>query len=478
MAKYDYIDTTGSTKSIDASSSDEAIKNAVNRDPNSGVSLSIAQPAPTPGVPNVPTISNPNAPTFPIGSVVDTGSGPKVTTLNSPLNPPSSSTSGTPAPILPTPNAKNTNDAYFTSATQNVANDRKAVEDAYKTNIDSYQKKIDDANKNVTDLEKLQQEGVISNIDELSKPYRETLENTERERLYVNQNFEANQKLVNELEGLLNDGNTLINQTKALPIATSVLNRQVAKTMSDVAARAGVIQAVMAARNGQIGQAYNLIDRSVQAIDADRKDRLAYYKTLNDFYETKKDTEGKKVIQLTGDQKKFMDAQIGLLENDLATSQKNAEHIKTAMSDPDTALAYAQSGVTLNDTPEQISKKLGDYAYAKENQDFAKDMALKGYVAVVPGQAAPAGTQVISVADSKGNVKKYYTKATSSTTVTPEEKQISAFQKSAADYILKMSAGDIKWSAAFSALRAQYPQASTELIDQTLGIDNRKLYDK
>jgi protein-tyrosine-phosphatase len=59
-----------------------------------------------------------------------------------------------------------------------------------------------------------------------------------------------------------------------------------------------------------------------------------------------------------------------------------------------------------------------------------------------------------------------------------EDKQIQSFQSDAADYILKMGNGQVNWSAAWSALHAKYPNASTELIDQTLGLDNRAKYDQ
>jgi len=59
-----------------------------------------------------------------------------------------------------------------------------------------------------------------------------------------------------------------------------------------------------------------------------------------------------------------------------------------------------------------------------------------------------------------------------------EDKQIQSFQSDAADYITKMGSGSINWATAWSALHAKYPNASTELIDQTLGLDNRAKYDQ
>ena len=50
-----------------------------------------------------------------------------------------------------------------------------------------------------------------------------------------------------------------------------------------------------------------------------------------------------------------------------------------------------------------------------------------------------------------------------------EEKEIENFRKDASDLIEKLDKGDITWGTAFDKLKAKYPNASNELIDQTLG---------
>jgi hypothetical protein len=57
---------------------------------------------------------------------------------------------------------------------------------------------------------------------------------------------------------------------------------------------------------------------------------------------------------------------------------------------------------------------------------------------------------------------------TSSSASNSEEKEIKSFQSDAADFIVKLESKEIGWGAAFNALKAKYPQASNELIDQTL----------
>lgn len=49
-----------------------------------------------------------------------------------------------------------------------------------------------------------------------------------------------------------------------------------------------------------------------------------------------------------------------------------------------------------------------------------------------------------------------------------EDKEIKAFQNDAATYIEKLGSGEMEWGTAWNIMRAKYPQASNELIDQML----------
>ena len=334
----------------------------------------------------------------------------------------------TPTPTLPQGSATQTYQAFYGSLASDVQNARMTLEQ-------TYQKQLDDLNNrqaNVqTKIDQItsQQEGALGEVDKLTEPFRAKLEEAERERLYINKNFEANQKLTNELDSLLSEGNNLVQQMKGVTGLQGIRNPRINQAIEAVNSRVGVIQAVMSARSGQIAEGYRMIDRSVDAMNADRKDRLDYYDSLLNFYESQKTSEGNKLITLEKDEKDFLTAQINLIENDLARSQATADALKQAMTDPDTALAYAQAGVTLNDTPEQINAKLATYGYSKEVSDMANDMAMKGYTALFAGQKAPSGSEVVTTTDSKGKTKSYYTEAlaSGSNLGTESERQSNAF---------------------------------------------------
>lgn len=328
---------------------------------------------------------------------------PPATPELSPLQNPVPASSLAPAQNLnlPQPQAPVVQQQYFASVTQDVQNARSTLEADYKARQDKADK----------ELERLRTEekAITDKQQELTPPFREQLENAEHERLYINENFQANQRLVGELESLSNEASARLTGELGRFASKSSIASGFNRTLNDVTARAGLIQSVMSARNGQIAQAYTMIDRSVAAIAADRNDELRFYDallTLNNQKQIKLDTESKKIV----------DEETALLKGDLARAEETADTIKKAMLDPDTALAYAEAGVTLLDTPEQIKKKLGDYAYSKEIRDISNEMALRGYAAIIPGVNPPAGAQVVTVTDARGNKKQYYAKAAASGT--------------------------------------------------------------
>jgi len=278
------------------------------------------------------------------------------------------------APVLQTPQAPMTSSAFLQGAQTAMDTTRKTVEDAYKKQLDDLKIQQETSQKKIDELNTTQQGIIQGDIAKLQEPFRQKLEDAERQRLYINENFEANQKLTNELQTLLTDGNALIKQQQDATSLGAIKNPRLNQTISDVSARAGVLQAVLSARNGQIAQAYNMIDRSVNAINADRQDQLDYFKTLYNFYEGKKGVEQQKLLTLTGDQKKYLDAQIGILENDMTRAQQSADTIKKLITDPTTAKIASDAGITLNDTPEQIGQKFAIQTRKEENKTIAKEI--------------------------------------------------------------------------------------------------------
>lgn len=282
--------------------------------------------------------------------------------VNQPMSSPTPATDINPAtsPGLPEPQAGAIAENYMGSVAGDVVKYRAVIDanlNTEKTRIDSELKQLKDEEKNI-----------LKETGQLTEPFREKLENKERERLYINKNFEDNQKLVEELDSLLTEGNELIRISKGRAVANTVLNQSVNKTMADVQARAGVIQAVMSARSGQIAEAERLIDRSVNAITADRNDQIAYYDTLLSL-------NNQKLISLDSESKQIATEQRSLAYNDLKQAETTANFVKSLMISPDTAKFMADSGVSLNDNLDTIKTKMSKEATRVELINEAKAYA-------------------------------------------------------------------------------------------------------
>lgn len=314
--------------------------------------------------------------------------------------------------VPPEAQAPSITDTYTQSMLATLETQRKTLEDTYKTQLANIQKQLETSQKRQDDLMAKQKDILKEDVEKLTEPFREEKEKSERERLKVEENYFANQQLVNELEGLLTGIQTDLQAQRDVTGLAAIRNPRIAKAAEEATARIGVIEATMNARNGQINVANNLIDRTVTAMTADRQDQLSYYNALLSFYSNQSDTEGAKILQLTKDEKATIAQQTNLIENDLAQTQASVNYIKSLMLDPDTAQIVAQSGVTLNDTPEQVNIKLANYAYQEEIVDMNNKMEQQGYNYVSTPQqlAGKDQSSLLYMKDSKGNSRAYYKK--------------------------------------------------------------------
>lgn len=289
------------------------------------------------------------------------------------------------------PYSSDSQSQYLTSLTSQEDKTRKNLTDMLKQQKSDNEKRLNEL--------KAKEQSALNNVQQLTTPFRADLEKTQRESLYVNQNFEANQQLVNELDTLLTQGNDLIKQQSEVTGLAAVRNPRIQKTMNDVAARAGVIEAVINARNGQIAQAYTMIDRSVSAITADRQDQISYYETVINL-------NRQDMISLDEDSKRIAGEQLNIAKSDLARAQETTDYIKQLLINPSTAGLMGEAGVKLTDSVEKINSKLKEAEYNREVRDGANEFTSAGAVAVMNPSSVPAD-QLVSFTDSRGQVHYY-----------------------------------------------------------------------
>jgi hypothetical protein len=308
------------------------------------------------------------------------------TTLASPIQSPVPATQIQPAPTinLPEPTAMEAatvNNSSIQGAVDSAKNNLTSVLGTQRTEID---KEIDRLTK--------EQQTALAAGKELTTPFREELEKKQREKLKINENFAANQKLTEELDGLLTQSNELINIATGRQVSGKILNKSLTKTLADVQARAGVIQAVMAARNDQISVAENFIDRTVDAIVADRNDELSYYNTIISMADSK-------LIKLSDEKYKLAEVARNEAVKDVDEAKATATYIKSLMINPETAQFMADAGVSLTDSIDGVKAKMSKQAKVQEAIDTRNSLVEAGYnispVPVAGGIAVEAGGQTL-----------------------------------------------------------------------------------
>jgi hypothetical protein len=301
---------------------------------------------------------------------------------------------------------------YVTGVTAGVDQAKQALQDSLtqqQAGVDAQLATLKEKEKNTLEQD----------IKPLVSPFREELENAERDRLFINKNFQENQVLINELDSLLTEGNELIRQQKEVTGLAAVRNPRIQKSMDDVAARTGVIQAVINARNGQIAVAENMIDRSVNAIAADRNDQISYYETILNL-------NRQDIVSLDAKSQKLAEEQLAIKKNDLAIAQESAEYIKKLLVNPGTASLMGEGGVKLTDSVGEINAKLTQATYAREVKDMSNAMVADGAQAVISPKGVPAD-ELRALKDSKGRVHYFRVKdkTTGTGTGTASERSVS-----------------------------------------------------
>jgi len=345
---------------------------------------------------------NPNANFFQSGQ----GGNPtaaQMSAITNPINASSVSSGNTGAPTLPTPQAGNTMATNTASLTIQIEQQKVAVQAEADKRAQDYKTQIDDLKKEQADFQ-TQMDAGLGSLNDIRKEQLERKEEVLTSgKQRFDENYNENQKLIGEMSALLTTGNQLVEEMRGTTGLASIMNPRIAKTMSDVQARAGVLQAVLASRNNQMSLAQQWIGTAHTALSSIYNDQIKYYETVIGFYGDQKTDASNAILNLTQDQKGFLDAKLKLLDNDLIRLQNTKDKLSEAMMDPATASQYAMAGVTMNDSVEQIGQKLARYAYSQELSNKSNAMQKDGY-----SLTAIPGVQPFVVTDSQGNQKAWY----------------------------------------------------------------------
>lgn len=351
--------------------------------------------------------------------------------------------SSTDAPVLPTGTSNNLTTSYYTSLANTASNAQVNLDNMRNQQLQTIQQNKDRAQEELNSIRDNQAEGVAEQGNTALSEKQMILDRLNIEEQRFNENYNIAQGLTTKLTDLMTEGNSIIASVKGVTGLAGIRNPRIQEAINSVTAAVGVVKAGLDAANGQMGQAQSQLQLATSTIQAAFTDQIDYYKSLDKFYESMAGDASAKVVQLSEDERAYLDSKITDLEGERNRIQKMSDNIQQAMTDPDTALAYATAGVKLTDTPEQIGVKLAKYGYSKELSEQSKEMANDGWTPLISGKA-PAGTTTTTRIDSQGNTKTYYKKATGSGTSSDftktEQKNYEAYKGEISSYSNKATA--------------------------------------
>ena len=321
------------------------------------------------------------------------------------------------APVLSNQTSPAITEAYYTSLSSQLTAVQTSLNEERTRQLAVIQQDKTAAQNDLDNI-RSKQEGAINEMGQAAEKEKQMkLDNLEIEQTRFDENYKQVQGLAGRLMDLMTQGNAIISQQKGATGLASIRNPRVNQTISDITAEAGVIQAGISVYNGQMSQAQSQLMNATNVITSAYSDELDYYNTLSDFYGTKSGDSKEKLITLTKDERNFLDYKIASLEADTDRVRQNSENLIAAMTDPDTALIYANSGITINDTAEQRATKLATYSYSQELRKTSNEMSKEGYTYFFEGQSIPEGYEIRTTTDTKGVVKTWGKKQEADTSI-------------------------------------------------------------
>lgn len=324
---------------------------------------------------------------------------PKPTQIGNPVTPPST---GGAAPTFPQSQGGTAADIFHTSLTSSLDTLRGQLDQTYNSRISEYDTKIKAIESEQKDLQSSMDMGMSTMGSVTLGAAKDKAAALETEKKQFQEQYDAKQALIGEMDGLLTAGNQIVETMRKTTGLSSIMSPRIAQTMSDVVARAGIIKTLLDARDGQIGVAQSQLRTTVDTITSIAHDQIDWYKSLVNFYDSQKKDNAAKITTLSREEKTYIDAKINQMEGMVKNAQDTANLISKAMLDPDTALAYNKAGISLTDTPPQIAQKLATYKEAQGLQwgpailkggDYVQQNKVTGqYRTVVSNVSSGTGT--------------------------------------------------------------------------------------
>lgn len=275
-------------------------------------------------------------------------------------------------PELPTPTATTEQEGFQAGLEASITSAKANLDTTLKTSRDDSLKRQEALNKQMESLMKKSDPTERGTFDQEQRIIQNQLDAAETASATLEEDFNKRRSVVGELDRLLTEGNQAIQQAQGMPVAMSVLNKNITQTAQMVQARAGVLNAVISGLDGNVNAAHSIINNSSNAVAAVWNDQLAY----NNAY---MNLVGNGELAKNKIHDDYAQSQIMLAESKLSQLEETKNYITELMIDPQSAQFIADAGITLNDSVDEINTKMATETKRVEREDVKNELLMEGY---------------------------------------------------------------------------------------------------
>ena len=268
----------------------------------------------------------------------------------------------------------------FNISLQNQVNNLKAqIEDENTKRQAEDQTLIDRYTKEIDELNQLQADNLSDKGSAILETKQRALDALEEGSVIFRKAQQEKIELGNQLQNLLEQGQALIKQQQGVTGLSSIRTPRINKTISDVNAQAGIIQAAINAKQGDMNSAFGILEATATAVSLYGQNELNYFEGIDNFYKNQKGDAFTK-LSLDKEQKEYLDFKINTLKDELAVVENNKATLQELFTDPDMATLFAKAGISMNTPQSEWGSKIAKYENTQEIADFKNDKLAEGYV--------------------------------------------------------------------------------------------------
>jgi len=228
--------------------------------------------------------------------------------------------------------------------------------------------KIKEAESKIAELNTRQQNEVTNPYNDLSQPFRQTMEEQGNIKYKLEEKYQKYSALASSLVTLSEIAYNDIVTEKNRPALLSISNGRTNAIKEDYNSKIALTKTAMSALSDDISMGRTFIDRGIEAVVADRTDRLNFLQFVNGLITDEKKDAKASLIQFSKDEKDAIDNQISTLQSEFKRIDEEKGKIQDfLLGNSELAL---KAGVSLAEPYDTMVEKVS--SFIKKNPQYSE----------------------------------------------------------------------------------------------------------